>query len=289
MGKQTIGVSLYFKDYLSLVRIPNCLMIGVAVVVGEAIALGAFPSVEKWVPGFLTAFSMMAGTMVMNDVYDYEVDRVNNPDRPIASGRVNPGIALAFTVILSGASLIFAAVLGLPTFLTAVLAMGLMAFYNTRGKKTGLPGNIIVSFNVALPFFYGGLAVGSVVPLVVIFSLLAFLANLGREVAKGIPDAQGDSILGIRTIAVSQGPKTAALVAAALFLAAASLSILPPLMNTVSVLYFPGVVLADLGFAYSSLQLITDSSPDRVRKVKTWVLLWMLLGLVGFLLGGISR
>lgn len=275
-----------FDDYLALVRVPNCVMIGLAVVVGEAIALGTLPSVDKALPGLLTASLMMAGTMVMNDVYDIEVDRVNSPSRPIASGRVRTREALAFASILSVASLLFAAMLGLWTLLTALLALVLMAYYNTHGKRIGLPGNLVVSFNVALPFFYGGLAVGSLKPLVVTFSILAFLANLGREVAKGIPDAQGDRRMGARTLAVSLGPRAAGRVSAGFLLTAVALSALPPLTGNVSFLYFPLVVLADAGFVYSSLRLVVAPSPEPVRKIKTWVLVWMFLGLVGFLLGG---
>jgi len=286
MGTQRISTTTRLSDYPTLVRVPNCVMIGLAVVVGEAIALGAIPSVDRALPGLLTASLMMAGTMVMNDVYDVEVDRVNNPNRPIASGRVGTREALAFASILSVASLIFAAVLGLWTLLTALLALALMAYYNTRGKRTGLLGNMVVGFNVALPFFYGGLAVGSLKPLVLTFSILAFLANLGREVAKGIPDAQGDRLMGARTLAVSLGPRAAGRVSAGFFLTAVALSALPPLTGTVSFLYFPPVVLADAGFVYSSLRLVVDPSPESIRKIKTWVLVWMFLGLVGFLLGG---
>jgi len=286
MEKQNIATSTRLNDFLTLVRIPNCLMIGLAVIVGETIALGTLPSLDKSLAGFLTASLMMAGTMVMNDIYDVNIDKVNRPNRPIASGRVRTREAMTFAMILSVASLAFGALLGLWTFLTALLALALMAYYNTRGKNTGLLGNVIVSFNVALPFFYGGLAVGSLKALLLMFSILAFLANLGREVAKGIPDAQGDRQLGVRTLAVSRGPRAAANVSAVLFLTAVALSFLPPLSGDVSSLYFPGVVLADAGFVYSSSRLLLDPRPEPVRKVKTWVLLWMLLGLVGFLLGG---
>src|SRR3989442_15931482 len=91
--------------------------------------------------------------------------------------------ATVLAVALSVAAIGFSALLGLWTFLTALIALVLMVYYNTRGKKTGLIGNAVVSFNVALPFFYGGLAVNSIRPLLFIFSVLAFLAHFSREVA----------------------------------------------------------------------------------------------------------
>ena len=261
-------------------------MIGLAVVIGEAIGLGRLPGISEAIFGFLTASLMMAGTMVANDVYDIEIDKVNSPQRPLASGAVKTRDAVVLAVVLSAGAIGFAALLGLWTFLTALLALALMIYYNTRGKKTGLVGNAVVSFNVALPFFFGGLAVNSIRPLLFIFSVVAFLANFGREVAKGIADVKGDSLRQIRTLAVVRGTKVAASASAALFVIAVLLSFLPPFRESISWLYYPPVIVADVGFLYSAYRLIGNQAPDNIRSVKGHVLLWMLLGLVGFLLGG---
>ncbi len=263
-------------------------MIGLAVLVAETIGLGTLPNPTQAIFGFLTAFMLLAGTMVFNDIQDVQVDRVNSPDRPIPSGKVTIREAYGLSIVLSALALISSLVLGILTFLTALVALALMAYYNTHGKKTGLLGNVVVSFNVALPFFFGGLAVNSLRPLLFIFFLLAFLANTAREVAKGIADVAGDSSKGVMTIAVTQGPKRAAELAAAFFVVAVLLSFLVPIFDQrVSLFYYPIVVLADLGFLYSSYKLIRDPTATTVRKVKSQVLVWMLLGLVGFFVGGI--
>ena len=274
--------------FLTLVRIPNCLMIGLAVLVAETIGLGTLPNPTQAIFGFLTAFLLLAGTMVFNDIQDVQVDRVNSPNRPIPSGKVTIRQAYGLSVVFSAFALLSSLVLGILTFLTALFALALMAYYNTHGKRTGLLGNVVVSFNVALPFFFGGLAVNSLRPLLFIFFLLAFLANTAREVAKGIADVAGDSSKGIMTIAVTQGPKRAAELAAAFFFVAVLLSFLVPVLDQrVSMLYYPIVVVADLGFLYSSYRLIRDPTATTVRKVKSQVLVWMLLGLVGFFVRGI--
>jgi len=261
-------------------------MIGLGVVIGEAIGLGVLPGIREAVFGFLTASLMMAGTMVANDVYDVEIDKVNSPQRPLPSGTVKTRDAVALAVALSAAAIGFSALLNLWTFLTALLALALMIYYNTRGKKTGLIGNGVVSFNVALPFFYGGLAVNSISPLLFVFSVVAFLANFGREVAKGIADVKGDSFRQVRTLAVVRGSKSAAFASAGLFVAAVLFSFLPPILERISWLYFPPVIVADVGFLYSAYRLLNNQTSENVRAVKGHVLVWMLLGLVGFLLGG---
>lgn len=274
--------------YLSLIRPVNCLMIGFAVIVGEVINLGSVPALDKLVFGFLTASLMMAGTMVLNDVYDIEIDRLNAPTRPLPSGRASLRGAYVLAAVLSIASIVSAVLLGLASLLIALLALGLMVFYNARGKRMGLLGNVVVSFNVALPFVFGGISVSSLHPSVILFSLLAFLSNLGREVAKGIADVQGDSLHRVRTLAVLEGPRFAALTSSGFFLAAVIVSFVPPFLGIVSALYIPPVLIADFGFIFSSAKLISDPSPENARKVKNRVLLWMLLGLIAFLLGGFS-
>jgi len=285
-GRFNPSLSSHIGAYLTLVRVPNCLMIGLAVIVGETIALGGLPPLGNAVFGFLTASLLLAGTMVLNDIQDIQMDIVNTPNRPLPSGKIGVREAYALSLVLSSLAIIFSAFLGVFTLLTALIALALMAYYNTRGKKTGLLGNAVVSFNVALPFFFGGLAVDNLRPLLFIFFVLAFLANMAREIAKGIADVAGDSAKGVRTVAVAMGTSSAARMTAALFAIAVLLSITAPLFDNVSLFYYPGVAAADLGFLYSSYRLIRDQTPKTVRAVKTQVLFWMLLGLVGFLMGG---
>ena len=272
--------------FLVIIRIPNSVMIGLAVLIGEIIGLGTLPSLGRAILGFATAFLLLGGTMVLNDIYDVEVDRVNSPDRPLPSGKLKVRDAYALAVGLSFLGMLSAAFLGIVPFLVALLALGLMVYYNTRGKKTGLVGNVVVSFNIALPFVFGGLAVNNLRPLLFVFSILAFLANMAREVAKGISDVKGDSAEGVKTLAVQKGTRVAALTSSGFFVAAVIASFLTPLWDRVSILYYPGVLVADLGFLYSSYRLLNDQKPETVKSVKTQVLVWMLFGLVGFLMGG---
>src|SRR6266704_182869 len=130
----SLAFSARLAQFLMLIRIPNCLMIGLAVLVAETIGLGGLPSAVEAAFGFLTAFLLLAGTMVFNDIQDVPVDRVNSPDRPIPSGRVTIRQAYALSIVFSSLALISSLVLGVLTFLTAIVALVLMAYYNTRGK-----------------------------------------------------------------------------------------------------------------------------------------------------------
>ena len=282
--------------FIKLVRPPNCLMIGFAVLVGAVVALGRFPleRATELAYGFATGASLLAASNALNDYYDREIDAINEPSRPIPSGLVRPWEALALAGALTVLGLFLAFLTSLDCLLLALLAALVADTYVTLGKRTGLPGNAMVSFCVAIPFLYGALiALGHLVELlaqarVLIFAAIAFLANLGREVNKGIVDMPGDAARGVKTVAVRWGARAAAYLAAAFYLAAVGLSALPPLLGLVSWAYLPFIALTDAGFTWASLAVVRRPEREEARKVKNSVLIWMTTGMLGFLAGALS-
>jgi geranylgeranylglycerol-phosphate geranylgeranyltransferase len=275
------------SGFFEIARIPNCIMMGLAVIIGEFMSLGTAVPIYSVVVGFLVGFFLVAGSMAMNDILDTEIDRINSPKRPIPSGRVSKTEATAFATITLALGLSLAFALSVVNLVIAVLAVSLMLYYNRFGKKTGLPGNAVVSANLAIPFIFGG-AIGGISNTLYIFALLAFLAGMGREVIKGMADIEGDSKRVVRTLAVSKGLGTAAKTGALFFVAAVLLSVIPIAFGMVSWLYTPFVLVCDLGFLYSAYSIIRDPSPGNALRSKNQALVWMLLGLIAFIAGGFT-
>lgn len=275
--------------FLRLIRPINCLMMGFAVLVGASIALaGSKPEGmgPRLLLGFSTGFLLTGASMAINDYYDRDIDAINEPGRPIPSGLVKPREALVLTAALAALGLSAAHLTGPNCLAMALLSIAVSFSYSTKGKRTGLAGNLLVSACVAIPFIYGGFAAGrGLGPLLGIFASMAFLSNAGREVTKGIADVEGDRTRGVRTVAVARGGRAAAALASALFGMAVALSAIPPLLGLVSPWYIPPVAAADLGFLHSSLRLIRNPARDEALKAKNLALLWMALGMVAFLAG----
>jgi geranylgeranylglycerol-phosphate geranylgeranyltransferase len=267
-----------------MMRLPNCLMMGFAVIVGELIASQIVPAQAAFY-GFVTGFLLLAASMVINDCFDREIDAINQPKRPIPSGVVKTSEAVSFAIILASLGMLFAAYSGLWTLLIAVASMILMIAYNARVKKLGLLGNAFVSTNVAIPFIYGGFAVGSPTWSLGIFALLAFLSSMGREIVKGIVDVSGDMAKGVKSVAATKGNARAAKAGAALFLAAVALSTLPILLGLVSNYYLPLVAICDIGFLLTAYSILTNPSPRNAERNKKYVLAWMTFGLLAFVIG----
>jgi geranylgeranylglycerol-phosphate geranylgeranyltransferase len=263
-------------------------MMGFAVIVGSVLA--SSKAIDLLWPnllyGYITGFTLTAGSMAVNDYYDREIDAINEPDRPIPSGQIRPKEALGLAFILALVGFAAAYLTSVLSLMIAAVSWVVFTAYTTVGKRSGLPGNFLVSTCVAMPFVYGSVVVTDAVQLnVLIFVSMVFLSNTGREITKGIVDVEGDRKQDVRTLAVRFGAKTAALAGAAFYISATLLSPIPVLLSLVSFWFIPFVAITDTGLLASSLALLRDYSRESARKIKRIVLLWFVIGLLAFLIG----
>ena len=276
------------SGFVRLMRPVNCAMMGFAVFVGAVLADPNFFN-AGWlgvVYGFVTGFMLTAASMTINDYYDRVIDAINEPSRPIPSGIISAQQALTFVFILSLVGFIFAYFTSVLCLLVAIISWVVVVTYVTVGKRSGLPGNFLVSICVAIPFIYGSIAVLNSVPLsVMLFTSMAFLSNTGREITKGIVDVKGDKAEGIKTLAVRYGEKSAAVTAAVFYVSAVMLTPFPPFLNLVSFWFIPLVLVTDIGLVLSSALLLKDYSRENARKIKKWVLLLFVVGLLAYVMG----
>ncbi len=270
--------------FIRLIRPVNCVMMGVAVIAGASLVTNPSFSAELLL-AFVTSFTLTAASMAINDYYDRDIDAINEPQRPIPSGMIKPRESLFLALVLGVIG--FVAAFGTNTYclIVAVVAWIVSVAYVTKGKRTGLLGNLLVSTCVVIPFIYGGFAVAGLEMTTMIFVTIAFLSNTGREVAKDIVDIEGDESQNMKTIPVVYGERAAAFVSSILFMLAVVLSPLPWLLGLVSLWFIPPIILTDVGLIWCSFSIARDYSRNNARRVKNLVLLWFLTGLVGFVAG----
>jgi geranylgeranylglycerol-phosphate geranylgeranyltransferase len=277
--------------FIKLIRPINCVMMGFAVFVGALLAYSQLGSLN-WLNilyGFLTGFTFCAAAMVINDYYDRKIDAINEPQRPIPSGTVKPNEALFFVGVLCAVGFVFAGLVSVLCVTVAAVSLVLTATYLTVGKRSGLPGNFLVSACVAIPFIYGSVtAIGTVGLNVLLFASMAFLSNTGREITKGIVDVKGDSTEGVKTLAVRFGEKNAAIVAVCFFVFAVALTPITWFLGLVGILFVPFVLVTDIGLLTCSMLLLLDHSREKARKIKNVVLVLFLVGLLAYVFGALS-
>lgn len=277
------------SGFIKIIRPVNSIMLGFSIIIGVLIAGGyGKVSAMDFLFAWITGFTLTGAAMVVNDYFDCDIDKVNEPNRPIPSGQVKPNEAIAYSFFLSLFGLITTYLIGIEVLIIAFFSWCIMIIYSVWGKRTGFLGNLMVSTCISLPFIYGGVLAGKVYPSF-LFSALAFLSNTGREITKGIVDIEGDKMKGIKTIAVIYGAHYASIAASIFYLAAIVVSVAPVLLNLVSLWYIPFVVVTDFGLLYNVFLIISDPSRGTSRKVKNQILLWMLFGLLAFALGSLIK
>ncbi len=272
--------------YIEIIRPVNSVMNGIAVIVGYIIACGCLTLNLNLVWGFLVGFFLTASSMVINDYFDRFIDAINAPTRPIPSGRISEKKAIAYGITLGLVGLFTALYLGLLFFTIALLSYTISLLYNWKMKKTGLLGNLMVSYCVAIPFIYGSLLTSlNNTAIALIFALIAFLANTGREITKGIVDVVGDRERGVMTVAVRYGERKAAITASVFYISAVVLSFLPIYLKMVNVLYIPLIIVTDIGIIWATLKILKTPTREEAYMVKNKILFFMMIGMIAFMLG----
>lgn len=275
---------------VSLIRPVNSMMIGFAVIVGIAVvAPSKIISMESLL-GFFTGFFVSSYSMVINDQYDLQIDRINSPNRPIPSGAVSMMQATMLAAILLLLGFASSSLISLMNLAIAAFFALWAWSYSYWGKRRGLLGNMMVAASMAIPYVFGGVAIEKGNDLMLwSLALTSFLAGTGREVVKAIADVEGDKTRYIRSVAITTGEKTAARIGAIFFLAAVSTSLLPIFLGIAGIVYLILVLITDAFFIYLSAKIISNYTAEGAIRVKKLALGGMMLGLLAFLFGGASR
>ncbi|MBE0643195.1 MAG: UbiA family prenyltransferase, partial [Bacteroidetes bacterium] len=223
--------------------------------------------------GFLSIFFISATALILNDYFDYEIDLVNAPARPLPSGMVTKRDVLALSIVVALLGFAASALISLTALLVAVAVWLVGVGYNWRFKRTGLPGNLMVAFSVGMTFVYGGIAVGRTGEILVWwFGLLAMLFDLGEEIAADAMDAEGDRLIGSRSLAIVIGQRNALKVSAGIFAGVVLVSLLPFALQWLEPIYLIPMMLMDTVIVVSVSRLLSPSA-EHPRRFIRWIYL----------------
>lgn len=167
--------------------------------------------------GVLLAGPFLCGTsQVVNDWFDRHVDALNEPNRPIPSGRIPGRMGLYIAILWSAISMLVAVFLGTWVFIAAALGLALAWAYSAppfRLKRNGWFGNSAVGLCYeGLPWFTaaaamsGGLPSNENLAMVLLYSIGAH----GIMTLNDFKAINGDLAMGIRSLPAMLGPERAA-------------------------------------------------------------------------------
>jgi chlorophyll synthase len=189
------------------------------------VASSGEPLAGRWwllLGGMLLAGPMVCGTsQAVNDWYDRRVDAINEPRRPIPSGRMPGRSGLWLAVLWTGLSLLLGLGLGTWAFAATVLGLVLAWLYSAppiRLKQNGWWGNSAVGLSYeGLPWITGAAVMTAAAPdsRVVLLAVLYSLGAHGIMTINDFKSLEGDRQLGVRTLPVQHGERGAALLTCA--------------------------------------------------------------------------
>jgi len=187
---------------------------------GCGVISSRIPEADRW--PLLVAVVILAGPMVcgasqvVNDWFDRHVDAINQPDRPIPSGRVPGRWGLYIAIVWTLLSLAVATLLGPWGFAAAVVALVFAWAYSAppfRLKQDGWFGNAAVAICYeGVPWFTAAAVMAASLPdwRVLVLAGLYSLGAHGIMTLNDFKSVEGDRQMGVRSLPVQLGVDRAA-------------------------------------------------------------------------------
>ncbi len=266
-----------FPAFIELMRVNNCVMALIAILIGFALSNGTNYSIA--LTAAISGFLICAGGQAINDYFDYKIDSKISKNKPIPSGRVTRKEALWFAIDLFIIGNFLAYSINPLSMNIAMAFTFLLVIYPALLNKVKYLGNFIVAGGTAITFVFGSVATGGLSPLVLALAISAFFANMAREITKDIQDTKKDEDTK-RTLPMIVGTAISKLFVIAYYLLAILASIATYILFLLNAFYFVFVLLSSAIFIYSVFLLYKNKSKESQSMSK----IGMISSMIGFIL-----
>lgn len=151
------------QAWLRLFRVPNLLTVPGDPLAGYMIAWASGFQAEPFRALLCVAASLCLYSfgLVSNDLVDLKEDSRERPDRPLPSGQIRPGVALAVAITLALAGVALGFVAGCWADMVAVALTLTILLYNLWGKRVPVWGPLNMGLCRGLSLLLGAAAAGS--------------------------------------------------------------------------------------------------------------------------------
>ena len=181
---------------------------------------------ENFVILLIVTILIAASGYIVNDIYDYNLDQINKPEKVVLGKFLKSRDAIIIYMMFNCLAIVLSIFLCMKIeqeiyILVFLLIIYCLWLYSKKLKKYKTIGNILIAFFISLSilnvplFSYKNILSDDrffVFLIISIFSVLAFLINVKREIIKDIEDIEGDKIHKVKSLPIIFGTKKSKLV-----------------------------------------------------------------------------
>ena len=181
---------------------------------------------ENFVILLIVTILIAASGYIVNDIYDYNLDQINKPERVVLGKFLKSRDAIIIYMLFNSLAIVLSIFLCIKIkqeiyILVFLLIIYCLWLYSKKLKKYKIIGNILIAFFISLSilnvplFSYKNILSDDrffVFLIISIYSVLAFLINVKREIIKDIEDIEGDKMHKVKSLPIIFGTKKSKLV-----------------------------------------------------------------------------
>ncbi|MBE6489557.1 MAG: geranylgeranylglycerol-phosphate geranylgeranyltransferase [Methanobrevibacter sp.] len=277
------------NPYVEILRPGNAMMGAIAIILIAIIDRSLNLPI---ILAMLAVFFETAAGNVINDYFDYQIDLINKPERPIPSGRIslkngrNYGYLLFLLGTICGFLISYLTNNWIP-FIIVLIADVILYLYAYTLKATPLIGNLAVGFMTGFGFVFGGYTLNNptIISTSIFLGFFAFVMTTARELVKDIEDIEGDKSEGAKTLPILYGEKITSVLAFILIVIDCALCPLLYYYNVFGFYYLIVIAIAVILFLYSAILIIRNQDRATAGKVSKYLKIGMLIAFVSFIFG----
>lgn len=264
-------------NFFRLMRIGNCLIAFFSILATSFFISQSFDLKIPVFIGALAALFIMGGGNSLNDYFDYKIDKLNKPNRPIPSGQITRKRALIFSICLFFTGIFLGFFLNVFALFIVLINASLLIVYARHSKKMSFAANILIALMTSSVFIYSGMILNIINIDIIVLASSAFFIMTAREILKDIEDIHGDTQSGASTLPIKLGIRRARTMSTFFMLPAVFLIFVPYILSTMDEFYL-GLILRATAALIVSFFLQAKQSQKIIKAAAIIVLAAFLVG-----------
>ena len=221
----------YLNNIFKIIRWENLIIISLSQIFIKFFFIDFFIQEDQllnanFVILLIVTILIAASGYIVNDIYDYNLDQINKPEKVVLGKFLKSRDAIKIYMLFNSLAIMLSFFLCIKIkqeiyILVFLLIIYCLWLYSKKLKKYKIIGNILIAFFISLSilnvplFSYKNILSDDrffVFLIISIFSVLAFLINVKREIIKDIEDIEGDKMHKVKSLPIIFGIKKSKLV-----------------------------------------------------------------------------